>query len=59
VKGDLRPGKVKRLYTDEKNTEIGEIKQLNNRKGKKGSSAAYLIDLYPSTCMAWEALPKV
>jgi len=27
-------GKAKRLYTDEKSTEIGEIKEQNNRKVK-------------------------
>jgi len=35
VKGDLRPNKTKGLYMDEKSLEKGEIKEKNNRKGKK------------------------
>jgi len=34
AKGALRPSNVKRLYTDEKSAEIGEIQEQNNRKGK-------------------------
>jgi len=34
VKGSLRPSNSKRLYTDEKSTEIGEIKEKDNRKVK-------------------------
>jgi len=30
----LRPSSTKRLYTDEKSTEIGEINEQNNRKVK-------------------------
>jgi len=60
VKGALRPSNAKKLYTDEKSTEIGEIKEHNNRKikGKRRDSAATLSDLYP-TCLAWETLPGV
>jgi len=32
---DLRPSNAKRLYMDEKSTEIGEIKEQNNRKVKE------------------------
>jgi len=32
VKGALRPSNAKRLKTDEKSTEIGELKEQNNRK---------------------------
>jgi len=36
VKVDLRPSNAKRLYTDEKSAEIGEIKEQNsNVKGRK------------------------
>jgi len=37
VKGALRPSNAKRLYMDEKSTEMGEIKEKNNRrvKGRK------------------------
>jgi len=37
VKGALRPGNAKRLYTDEKSTEIGEIKSriIGKYKGEK------------------------
>jgi len=34
VKVDLRPSNAKMLYTDEKSTETGEIKEWNNRKVK-------------------------
>jgi len=34
VKRVLRPSNAKRLYTDEKSTEIGEIKEQKNRKVK-------------------------
>jgi len=34
VKGALPPSYTKRLYTDEKSTEIGEIKEQNNWKVK-------------------------
>jgi len=34
VKVALCPSNAKRLYMDEKSTEIGEIKEQNNRKGK-------------------------
>jgi len=34
VKVALRPSNAKRLYTDEKSTETGEIKEQNNRKVK-------------------------
>jgi len=34
VKGALRPSNAKRLYMDEKSTEIGE-KEQNNRKVKR------------------------
>jgi len=34
VKGALRPSNAKGLYMDEKSTEIGEIKEQNNRKIK-------------------------
>jgi len=35
VKGVLRPSNANRLYTDEKSTEIGEIKEQKNRKVKR------------------------
>jgi len=53
---------------DEKSTEYGEIKEQSNRKlkGTKNSKVmrhrsctATLSDLYPSTCLTWEALPGV
>jgi len=34
VKGVLRPSNAKRLYTDEKSTEKGEIIEKDNRKVK-------------------------
>jgi len=34
VKGALHPSNAKRLYTDEKSTEIGEVNQQKNRKVK-------------------------
>jgi len=34
VKGVLRPSNAKRLYTDEKGTETGEIKEQNDGKVK-------------------------
>jgi len=61
----LRPSNAKRLYTDEKNAEIGKIKEQNKRKvkgekkRKRRDCAATLSDLYPSTCLVWEALPGV
>jgi len=36
VKGALRPSNAKRLYTDEKSTELGVIKEQNNWKVKRG-----------------------
>jgi len=60
VKGALRPSNARRLYTNEKSTEIGEIKEQNNRKIKrKRDCVAALSDLYPSTCLASEALSGV
>jgi len=53
---------------DEKSTEKGEIKEQINRKVKgrkigkyreRLDCAATLSDLYPSTCLAWEALSGV
>jgi len=35
VKGTLHPSSTKRLYMDEKNTELGEIKEQKNRKIKR------------------------
>jgi len=35
VKVALRPSNSKRLYTDEKSTEKGEINEQNNRKVKE------------------------
>jgi len=32
MQGALRPSKSKRLYMDEKSTEIGEVNQQKNRK---------------------------
>jgi len=50
----------KRLYTDEKSTEKGEIKDENRKvKREKRASAATLSDLYHSTCLTWKALPGV
>jgi len=63
VKGALRPSQATRLYMDEKSTGTGEL--INRRIGKQRkekrnrSCAATLSDLYPSTCLAWEALPGV
>jgi len=34
VKGTLGPSNARRLYMDKKSTEIGEIKEWNNRKVK-------------------------
>jgi len=68
VKGALRPSNTKRLYLDEKSTEIGEIKDQNNRKAKgikigkqrkRLECAATLSDLYPSTCLTWVAIPGI
>jgi len=68
VKGALRPSNAKRLYTNEKSTEIGETKVSNNRKVKgrkirkyreRLDCAATLSDLYPSTCLASGTLPGV
>jgi len=67
VKVALRPSNAKRLYTDEKSTEKGETiveqresKGEKNRKVKrKRGCAATLSDLYPSNCLAWEALTGV
>jgi len=68
VKGALRPSNAKRLYKDEKSTERGEVNQQKNRKAKERKNrkvrgrdecVATLSDLYPSTCLAWEALPGV
>jgi len=48
---------------DEKSTDIGKIKDENNkgkktRKVKRKKCAATLSDLYPSTCLTWEACPS-
>jgi len=60
VKGALRPSNAKRLYTDEKSADIGEIKEQKNRKVKRDRScAATLSDPYPSTCLAWMTLTGV
>jgi len=53
---------------DEKSTTVGEVNQQKNRKVKREKnrkvkrekilcSAATLSDLYPSACLALEALP--
>jgi len=52
----LSNGKT-RLYTDQQSTELGEIKVKKNRKVKR-KMAATLSDIYPSTCLTWEALPR-
>jgi len=60
VKVVVRPSNAKMLYTDEKSTETGEIKEYSNRKVKRNRNCvATLSDFYPSTCLAWEALPGV
>jgi len=56
-------------YMDEKSMEIGQMNDQNNRKAKgrkignkrreRRDCAATLSDLYPSTCLAWEALTGV
>jgi len=57
VKGALR----KKVIYGRQSTELGEIKEQNNKKVKreKRYCAATLSDLYPSTCLTWEAVPTV
>jgi len=43
-------------YTQTINTELGEIKEEKKRKVKRKNGTATLSDLYPSTCLTWEAL---
>jgi len=44
VKVALRRSNAKRLYTDEKSTEIAEIKEQNKRKVmRKKSPCCYLV----------------
>jgi len=56
VKGALRPRNAKRLYTDEKSTEKGEIKE-KNRKEKEKILCFYFV--WPLSYVSAGGLPGV
>jgi len=54
------PSNSERLYTDKKNTKLGEVKKRKIGKLKrKRDCTATLSDFYPSTCLTGKALPGV